>query len=308
MLADLEFNLTVFVTPDAQTGTLYAYKVCDVCKVNRFGYSINGTLGTVNEYQSGSYRGFQAQLPYCKHLSVGAIWLSPGLEDLHLPFAEVYHGYGIRHFLRTERHFADIPEQADEELRALVGAASGGAQAPHNDALRLVHWRDPQGSPFFASLTNISNPSQDALVWPQELQQDEFHHRRGVPMCEDVICDCSSVKQLQTDVEAVQLIRAYQYVMKRFGCDGSRIDTLRYLQGDLPRLFGNAVRECGKKKHLYIRRGLRSQCGYGALPCGLTAGVPQIVELRMPYTQSACARSFDIGLHARISASAAVSA
>src|SRR6516165_11380500 len=39
------------------------------------------------------------------------------------------------------------------------------------------------------------------------------------------------------------LIRAYQYVIARYDIDGFRIDTLRYLKGDLPRLFGNSVRE-----------------------------------------------------------------
>ena len=36
---------------------------------------------------------------------------------------------------------------------------------------------------------------------------------------------------------------AYQYVIARYDIDGFRIDTLRYLKGDLPRLFGNAMRE-----------------------------------------------------------------
>jgi len=39
------------------------------------------------------------------------------------------------------------------------------------------------------------------------------------------------------------LIRAYQYVIARYDVDGFRIDTLRYLKGDLPRLFGNSMRE-----------------------------------------------------------------
>ena len=50
---------------------------------------------------------------------------------------------------------------------------------------------------------------------------------------------------MRTDNPAVQdaLIAAYEYVIARFDPDGFRIDTLRYLKGDLPRQFGNAVRE-----------------------------------------------------------------
>ena len=50
---------------------------------------------------------------------------------------------------------------------------------------------------------------------------------------------------MRTDNPALQsaLIAAYEYVIARFDVDGFRIDTLRYLEGDLPRRFGNAVRE-----------------------------------------------------------------
>jgi glycosidase len=54
-----------------------------------------------------------------------------------------------------------------------------------------------------------------------------------------------SFKQLSTSETDVQnfLIRAYQYVIARYDIDGFRIDRLRYLKGDLPRLFGNSMRE-----------------------------------------------------------------
>lgn len=44
MLADPDINLTVFLQPDASTGTLYAYEVCDACEADDFGYKIEGTL------------------------------------------------------------------------------------------------------------------------------------------------------------------------------------------------------------------------------------------------------------------------
>jgi glycosidase len=59
------------------------------------------------------------------------------------------------------------------------------------------------------------------------------------------IGDFASLKQLVSENPDVQrfLIRAYQYVIARFDADGFRIDTLRYLQGDFPRVFGNSMRE-----------------------------------------------------------------
>jgi hypothetical protein len=44
MLADPDINLTVFVQPSAETGTLYAYEVCDACEADRFGYKIDDIL------------------------------------------------------------------------------------------------------------------------------------------------------------------------------------------------------------------------------------------------------------------------
>ncbi len=50
---------------------------------------------------------------------------------------------------------------------------------------------------------------------------------------------------MRTDNEDLQrfLIRSYQYVIARFDVDGFRIDTLKYLKGDLARIFGNSMRE-----------------------------------------------------------------
>ena len=224
--------------------------------------------GRFNGYQGGSFRGIREQLPYLKDLGVGAIWLSPVLENLHFPFAEVYHGYGIHNFLRAERRFADNSGKADDELRGLVDAAHKlgiyiildivlnhtgdafaydrfGAEAPHSDAVQPVHWRDAHGNPVFPSVESIAMPPIEALVWPEELQKNEYYRRRGTTVGEDVIGDFASLKQFVTEQSDVQrfLIRAYQYVIARFDCDGFRIDTLRYLQDDFPRLFGNSMRE-----------------------------------------------------------------
>ena len=52
--------------------------------------------------------------------------------------------------------------------------------------------------------------------------------------------DFDSLKQMMTVDPDLQgfLIRAYQYVIARYDIDGFRIDTLRYLQGNLAQLFG----------------------------------------------------------------------
>ena len=233
-----------------------------------------------SDFQGGKFSGVMDKLPYLKKLGVGAIWLSPVLKNLQ--FDPIYHGYGIHDFLRAEPRLADDPQNADNELRALVDAAhaqgiyvifdivlnhtgnvfayvcdgddqnckdKGGSEARWSDNIRTVQWRDENGvpRPEFGSVENIPNPSLDALVWPKEFQKDRFFRKQGgtKPGPDDTIGDFASLKQLLTADVDVQhfLIRAYQYIIARYDVDGFRIDTLRYLKGDLPRLFGNSIRE-----------------------------------------------------------------
>jgi glycosidase len=231
-------------------------------------------------FQGGNFAGIKDQLGYIKGLGAGAIWLSPVLKNV--PFEEgTYHGYGIHDFLRAEPRFAQDPEHADDELRSLVDAAhaqglyvildivlnhtgnvfayacdpeehgghqSGGAEADFRPSPRPVMWRDASGGarPEWTDIAAIPSPPEDALVWPREMHDNAFYRRQGLPGGgDDTAGDFASLKQFRTDLAPMQqaLIRAYQYAIARFDVDGFRIDTLRYLKGGLPQLFGNSVRE-----------------------------------------------------------------
>ena len=221
-------------------------------------------------FQGGKFSGVKARLAYIKQLGAGAVWLSPVLKNL--PFDPgSYHGYGIHDFLRADPRFADVAEEADDELRSLVDAAHAqglyvifdivlnhtgdvfaypgtGAESPWHDQAQGVAWRDAAGNApsVTTPVERIAPPRPlDALVWPEELQQDRFFRRQGGPGGDDTLGDFASLKQLRTDDADLQrfLIRAYQYVIARYDIDGFRIDTLRYLKGDLARTFGNAARE-----------------------------------------------------------------
>jgi glycosidase len=221
-------------------------------------------------YQGGSFAGVIQQLGYIKALGAGAIWLSPVLKNL--PFdAGSYHGYGIHDFLSAEPKFAANPAQADQELRSLVDSAhkvglyvifdivlnhtgdvfayNGQSSASWSPSPLPVQWRDANGvaQAAWPDLAGIPNPSTDAGVWPSELQQNGFFRRQGDPdpQGDDTYGDFDSLKQMVTESLELQsyLIRAYQYVIARFDIDGFRIDTLRYLHGNLAQTFGNAMRE-----------------------------------------------------------------
>ncbi|MBV8357609.1 MAG: alpha-amylase [Deltaproteobacteria bacterium] len=219
-------------------------------------------------FQGGKFSGIRTQLHYIKQLGAGSIWISPALKNLKFDQG-TYHGYGIHDFLRAEPRFADNPDKADDELRQLVDAAhneglfvifdivlnhtgdvfayANGSESFHPDP-QPVFWRDANGvaQAQFTDVATIPNPSLDAVVWPKELQQNRFFRRQGNPgSADDTVGDFASLKQMMTGDPELQrfLIRAYQYVIARYDVDGFRIDTLRYLKGGLPQLFGNAVRE-----------------------------------------------------------------
>jgi glycosidase len=222
------------------------------------------------DFQGGSFAGVQARLDYIKKLGATAIWLSPVLRNLGFDSGS-YHGYGIHDFLSAEPRFATNPANADKELRALVDAAhaaglhvifdivlnhvgdvfaySSEATSSFSPTPLAVRWRDANGvaDPSFVDVANVSNPSRAAFVWPLELQSNRFFRRQGNPEAngDDTVGDFASLKQMLTEDSDLQrfLIRAYQYVVARYDVDGFRIDTLRYLKGDLARLFGNSVRE-----------------------------------------------------------------
>jgi glycosidase len=224
------------------------------------------------QYQGGKFSGVQAQLRYIKGLGAGAIWLSPVLKNTSFDQGS-YHGYGIQDFLRANPFFADVEANADQELRDLVDAAHaaglyvifdivlnhmgdvfayasnpGGSDASYSDNRMDVLWRDAGGhaNAAFTSPGAVANPTGDELVWPVELQQNEYFRRQGDPApYDDTVGDFPPFKQLSTWENDVQrfLIRAYQYVIARYDIDGFRIDTLRYLKGDLAQIFGNSMRE-----------------------------------------------------------------
>lgn len=57
--------------------------------------------------------------------------------------------------------------------------------------------------------------------------------------------DFCSLKELVTGIRDVRnaLILAYQYAIAKYDADGFRIDTLKYVERDFARTFGNAMRE-----------------------------------------------------------------
>lgn len=224
-------------------------------------------------FQGGTLEGVRRKLDYLQGLGVGAIWLSPVLQNCQGQDG-TYHGYGIQHFLKVDPRFASNRADPDGELRNLVDAAhargmhvimdivlnhagdvfayvrddgSETGSAPWRDAEYPIRWRGSDDRPV-SEWSEAPQPDDgrlgpDAAIWPMELCRNAAFRRKGRGGEDGG--DFESLKEfvsLRPDVRAA-LIRCYQYAVAKWDLDGFRIDTLKYIEPDFALVFGNAMRE-----------------------------------------------------------------
>jgi glycosidase len=229
--------------------------------------------GPFGAFQGGTLEGVRQQLGYIQRLGVGAIWLSPVLQNCQGQPGS-YHGYGIQHFLTVDPRFASDKSDPDAELRRLVDEAhargiyvimdvvlhhagdvfayvlddgSEAGSAPWRDGGYAVRWRGADDRP----VADWSQPPQSgdprllpaAAVWPDEIRCNSLFMRKG--RGGEAGGDFESLKGFVTarpDLRSA-LIRSYQYAIAKWDVDGFRIDTLKYIEPDFALVFGNAIRE-----------------------------------------------------------------
>jgi glycosidase len=227
----------------------------------------------VAEFQGGTIEGVRQRLGYLQRLGAGAIWLTPVLQNC----AEqpgTYHGYGIQHFLRVDRRFASDQNDPDSELRRLVDEAHGrgmylildvvlnhagdvfayrfddgtlSGRAPFRGGPYGIRWRGADSKPVaaWANAPTTGDPqlTDQAAIWPEELRSNSAFRRQGAGGEEGG--DFETLKEFVTARAEVRaaLIRSYQYAVAKWDVDGFRIDTLKFVERDFARVFGNAMRE-----------------------------------------------------------------
>ncbi|MCG2624142.1 alpha-amylase family glycosyl hydrolase [Arthrobacter sp. I2-34] len=234
---------------------------------------------TTEDFQGGTLNGVRDKLDYLQELGVGALWLSP--VQMNCRYRRTYHGYGIQNFLQIDPRLASDPVAAqhdpglaERELGELVDAAharglyvifdvvlnhagdvfeyvrdgnSGTSEAPFSDVPYPVRWRDEngQGRADWPDAAGATGASPAGLVWPHELQGNNYFRRQGL-MKGEGDGDFASLKEFATERSEFLrnvLIRAHQYLIAKFDADGFRIDTLKFIEPEFARVFGNAIRE-----------------------------------------------------------------
>jgi glycosidase len=304
--------------------------------VDRFNNPNGAPRGTWNQpfggYQGGTLEGVRRQLDYLARLGAGAIWLTPVLQNP--PWADgSYHGYGIQHFLRVNPRLASNPADAEAELQTLIDEAharglyvifdivlnhagdvfaylkedgSTANEAPWESTPYRIQWRDELGAPRpeWESAPPAGAPglTPGGAVWPNELRRNGAFRRQGLGG--ESGGDFASLKELITADEETRrtLILIHQWVIARFDIDGFRIDTLKYIEPEFARVFGNAMREfaleIGKKNFFTFGEVYDNEetiarfIGRHALDRGDLTGVDAALDFPLFYLLPAFAKGF----------------
>lgn len=183
-------------------------------------------------------------------------------------------------FASNPEEAQENPRLAEDELRSLINEAHArgiyvifdivlnhcgdifaylledgilASEACWNDNCYTILWRDENGNPRPEWTAPPPNPPADAAVWPVELRRNDMFRRKG--RGGEAAGDFASLKEMVTDLTAMDaengfrypvrdiLVRAHQRLIAKFDIDGFRIDTLKYIEPDFAKGFGNAVRE-----------------------------------------------------------------
>ena len=173
-----------------------------------------------------------------KNWGVGAIWLSPVFKNCQYNLY-TYHGYGFQDFLKVDPRFG-----TEEDLQTLIQAAHAkgiyvifdivlnhagdvfeyegySTTPPWRDEPYTIYWRDETGQGREDWTEAPLDCHEDTALWPKELRHNKYFRRKG-----------------------------------KGGEAGGDFDTLKYVQRDFARIFGNAIREfalsIGKKNFLLL--------------------------------------------------------
>lgn len=226
-------------------------------------------------FQGGTIRGIRDKLDYIQYLGARAIWMTPVFKNCRY-LDETYHGYGIQDFLSVDPRFG-----TEEELIELIDEAHArgiyvifdvvinhagdvfiyegvGKEAPFRDTPYGILWRGADGIGVWEDSSTIPlHPDPNAAIFPDEIRNNEYFRRQGSYKKDgsELHGDFYSLKEFRTEISEDSpvhghyfpvrdiLIKAYQYAIAKFDIDGLRIDTLKHVERDFARIFGNAMRE-----------------------------------------------------------------
>lgn len=185
-------------------------------------------------YWGGDFAGVTAKMSYLKDLGVGAIWISPPVENVNVAVDDSgtptagYHGYWGMDFFVPEPHFGDWSDFDD-----MVAAA-------HADGIKVImDWAANQTSP---EDTGDSGYAKDGALYENgtELSEydsdsgDYFHHNGGISDYSDLYQvqyeNLDNLADLNQENSAVNTyLKSAVDTWLDAGVDGIRMDAVKHM-------------------------------------------------------------------------------
>lgn len=194
-----------------------------------------------HKYMGGDFAGITQKLDYLKNMGVGAVYLSPHVDNINVPSVQDgksytgYHGYWPRDFRKVEERFG-----TSEEFDALVSAA-------HARNIKVIMDWSPNG-------TNPPGRAEDGALYDDgqlvgkfgEDGNGYFHHTPGITDWNDAYQNqnyslegISDLNQQHPRIDQLLKDNA-SYWMSR-GVDGIRMDAVKHMPLGWQRSFADSV-------------------------------------------------------------------
>ena len=195
---------------------------------DRFALEGGGTAPCITgdrKYCGGSYRGIINKLDYIQNLGFDAIWISPIVANTEgvTTYGEAYHGYWAQDIYKLNPHFGTA-----EDLVAL-------SKALHQRDMYLMvdvvvnHFGPVDPSTSYASF----NPFDQSSYFHPYCLITDYNNQTDVEQCwlgDDklALADVNTENPLVTWTFYTWI----QSLVKKYGIDGLRIDTVKHVSKD----------------------------------------------------------------------------
>ena len=195
---------------------------------DRFALGGGGTAPCITDnrnYCGGSYQGIIEKLDYTQDLGFGAIWISPIVANIEgvTAYGKAYHGYWAQDITQLNPHFG-----SEADLIALSDALHQRKMYLMVDVV-VNHFGPANTSTSYASFNPFNQPS---YFHPYCLITD-YNNQTDVEQC---WLGDNNIALADANMENSFVVETYyswiQSLVKKYGVDGLRIDTVKHIRKD----------------------------------------------------------------------------
>jgi glycosidase len=219
-------------------------------------------------YWGGNLAGIQAQLPYLQTLGVGAIWISPPVDNINVPFVSngvsyaPYHGYSGHDYKRIEEHFGNVDNSWTAFDNLIAAAHAANIQVivdfAGNDS-------NPSGGGENGALYDngdkLTDFASDTVVISATGTGTYYHHNPGISNWEDryqlqygTLEGLSDFAQESAPVDSY--LKSSLSLFLQHGVDGFRLDAVKHTNWGWQYTEENSIQSYASSGSSYVNSPL----------------------------------------------------